>query len=175
RQERVPREAILAEAGPAEGATAALPTGVAASRRFRTPHTTSPHTHFLSNGRYTAALTHAGGGSSTWRGLSVTRRREDRTSDAGAHFIYLRDPWSGDVWSPSYQPICREADEYEAAFEFENVTFRRRDGDFETQLQVVVSPEDDVEVRRLSITNRGDRPREVEVTSYAEIVLARLE
>ena len=135
----------------------------------------SPHTHFLSNGRYTVALTHAGGGSSTWRGLSVTRRREDRTSDAGAHFIYLRDPWSGDVWSPTYQPICREPDEYEATFELEKGTFRRRDGDFETRLQVVVSPEDDVEVRRLSITNRGDRPREIEVTSYAEIVLARPE
>jgi cyclic beta-1,2-glucan synthetase len=174
-QERVPREAILAEARPAEAAIAAPPIGAAVARRFRTPHTTSPHTHFLSNGRYTVALTHAGGGSSTWRGLSVTRRREDRTSDAGAHFIYLRDPWSGDVWSPSYQPICREPDEYEATFELEKVTFRRRDSDFETQLQVVVSPEDDVEVRRLSITNRGDRPREIEVTSYAEIVLARLE
>src|SRR5439155_385413 len=123
--------------------------------------------------RYTVALTHAGGGSSTWRGLSVTRRREDRTSDAGAHFIYLRNPWSGDVWSPSYQPICREPNEYEATFDLEKVTFRRRDGDFETQLQAVVSPEDDVEVRRLSITNRGDRPQEIEVTSYAEIVPAR--
>ncbi|PYQ80443.1 MAG: hypothetical protein DMG03_22770 [Acidobacteria bacterium] len=174
-QERVPREAILAEARPAEGTVAAPSIGAAALRRFRTPHTTSPHTQFLSNGRYTAALTHAGGGSSTWRGLSVTRRREDRTSDAGAHFIYLRDPWSGDVWSPSYQPICREPDEYDATFELEKVTFRQRDGDFETQLQVVVSPEDDVEVRRLSITNRGDRPREIEVTSYAEIVLARPE
>ena len=174
-QERVPREAVLSEARPAEGAATAPSTSVAVTRRFRTPHTRSPHTHFLSNGRYTTALTHAGGGSSTWRGLSVTRKREDRTSDAGAHFIYLRDPWSGEVWSPSYQPICREAEEYEAIFELEKVTFRRRDGDFETQLQVVVSPEDDVEVRRLSITNRGDRPREVEVTSYAEIVLARPE
>jgi cyclic beta-1,2-glucan synthetase len=87
----------------------------------------------------------------------------------------LRDPWSADVWSPTYQPICREPDDYEATFELEKVTFRRREGDFETQLQVVVSPEDDVEVRRLSITNRGDRPREVEVTSYAEISLARPE
>ena len=91
----------------------------------------------------------------------------------GANFIYLRDPWSGDVWSPTYHPVCREPDEYEATFEVDKVTFRRRDGDFETQLQVAVSPEDDVEVRRLSITNRGDRPREIEVTSYAEIVLAR--
>ena len=86
--------------------------------------------------------------------------------------MYLRDPWSGEVWSPTYQPTCREADEYEAVFELDKATFRRRDGDLETQLQIVVSPEDDVEVRRLSITNRGDRPREVEVTSYAEIVLA---
>jgi cellobiose phosphorylase/cellulose synthase/poly-beta-1,6-N-acetylglucosamine synthase-like glycosyltransferase len=174
-QERVPREAILAEARPAEGARALPQGGTAVSRRFRTPHTTSPHTQFLSNGRYTVALTHAGGGSSTWRGLSVTRRREDRTSDAGSHFIYLRDPWSGDVWSPTYLPVCREPDEFDATFELEQIRFRRRDGDFDTQLQIVVSPEDDVEVRRLSITNRGDRPREIEVTSYAEIVLARPE
>ncbi|HEX7797975.1 MAG TPA: glucoamylase family protein [Vicinamibacterales bacterium] len=174
-QERVPREAILAEARPVESTTAVGLPGAPSARRFRTPHTSSPHTHFLSNGRYTVALTHAGGGASRWRGLSVTREREDRTSDAGAHFIYLRDPWSGEVWSPTYQPIRREPDEYEAIFELENATFRRRDGDFDTRLQIVVSPEDDVEVRRLAITNRGDRPREIEVTSYAEIVLARPE
>ena len=51
----------------------------------------------------------------------------------------------------------------------------RRDGDFETRLQIAVSPEDDVEVRRLSITNHGDRVREIEVTSYAEIVLGKPE
>ncbi|MFL6279910.1 MAG: GH36-type glycosyl hydrolase domain-containing protein [Vicinamibacterales bacterium] len=174
-QERVPREAILAEVRPAEGTRALPSVGTAVSRQFRTPHTRSPHTHFLSNGRYTAALTHAGGGSSTWRGLSVTRRRDDRTSDAGSHFVYLRDPWSGEVWSPTYQPICREPDEFETVFELEKVTFRRKDDDFETQLQIVVSPEDDVEVRRLSITNRGSRLREIEVTSYAEMVLARPE
>jgi cyclic beta-1,2-glucan glucanotransferase len=174
-QERVPREAILAEARPAEG-TRRLPVGgVTASRLFQTPHTTSPHTHFLSNGRYTVGLTHAGGGSSTWRGLAVTRRREDRTSDAGSHFIYLKDSWSKALWSATYQPVCRDPDDFETVFELERVTFRRRDGDFDTQLQIVVSPEDDVEVRRLSITNHGDRPREIEVTSYAEMVLSRPE
>ena len=171
-QERVPREAILSEPRPAEGTTAPAAIPVLALRRFRSPHTANPHTHFLSNGRYTAALTHAGGGYSMWNGLAVTRQREDRTSDAGAHVVYLRDAWSGEVWSPTYFPVCGEPDEYEAALELDKVTFRRRDGDFETQLQVAVSPEDDVEVRRLALTNRGDRPREIEVTSYAEIVLA---
>src|SRR4029434_1570147 len=83
------------------------------------------------------------------------------------------DPWSGRVWSPTYQPICHEPEEFDTTFDLEKVTYRCRDGDFETHLRVTVSAEDDVDIRRLSITNRGDRPREIEVTSYAEIVLAR--
>jgi cyclic beta-1,2-glucan synthetase len=139
-QERVPREAIVSEPRPAEGATPSRAAPVLASRRFRSPHTNSPHTHFLSNGRYTTAVTHAGGGFSTWRGLAVTRQREDRTSDAGAHFIYLRDPWSGEVWSPTYLPTGREPDSYDVTFDLDKVTFRRRDADFETRLQITVSP-----------------------------------
>jgi cyclic beta-1,2-glucan synthetase len=174
-QERLPREAILSEPRPAEGATEQPSTAVYASRRFRSPHTDSPHTQFLSNGRYTTALTSAGGGYSTWQGLAITRRREDRTSDPGGHYIFLRDPWSGKVWSPTYQPVRSEPDTYDVTFEPDKATFRSRYEDFETQLQVTVSSEDDVEVRRLSIVNRGTRPREVEVTSYAEIVLAKPE
>ena len=174
-QERVPREAILSEPRPDDGGESAAGVSspsVYASRRLRSPHTASPHTQFLSNGRYTAALTHAGGGYSTWRGLAITRQREDRTSDAGSHFIFLRDPWSGYLWSPTYQPICQEPDDYDVTFDLDKVTFDARNGDFETHLQIGVSSEDDVEVRRLSIVNRSDRPREIEVTSYAEIVLA---
>ena len=173
-QERVPREAILSEPRPDDGGEARpRPSSpVYASRRFRSPHTASPHTQFLSNGRYTAALTHAGGGYSMWRGLAITRRREDRTSDAGSHYIFLRDPWSGSVWSPTYQPMCHEPDSYDVTFDLDKVTFDARNGDFETHLQISVSSEDDVEVRRLAIVNRSNRPREIEVTSYAEIVLA---
>ncbi|RPJ72809.1 MAG: glycosyl transferase, partial [Acidobacteria bacterium] len=76
-QERVPREAILSEPRPTEAATVAPLASAFASRRFNSAHTTSPHAHFLSNGRYTVSLTHAGGGASAWRGLVVTRQRED--------------------------------------------------------------------------------------------------
>jgi cyclic beta-1,2-glucan synthetase len=174
-QERVPREAILSEPRPAESATAAPSLPVFASRRFRSPNTTTVHTHFLSNGRYTTAVTNAGGGFSMWRDVAVVRRREDPTSDAGAHFIYLRDPWSTRVWSATYQPVCREPDRFEATFDLDKITFRRRDTDIETHLEVTVSSEDDVEVRRLTITNRGAQTREIEITSYTEIVLSRPE
>ncbi len=90
-QERVPREAIVSEPRPAEGATLPSSIPVFASRRFKSPHTTSTHTQFLSNGRYTAALTNTGGGFSTWRHLAVTRRRDDRTVDtSGALHLFAR-------------------------------------------------------------------------------------
>ena len=174
-QERVPREAILSEPRPAEAMTAPPSLPVFASRRFRSPHTTNVHTHFLSNGRYTTAVTNAGGGYSLWRDVAITRRREDPTSDAGANYIYVRDPWSGRVWSATHQPVCQEPDRFDATFDLDKITFRRRDTDIETQLTITVSSEDDVEVRRLTITNRGTQTREIEVTSYVEIVLARPE
>jgi cyclic beta-1,2-glucan synthetase len=174
-QERVPREAILSEPRPAEAATARPSLPVFASRRFRSPHTKSVHTHFLSNGRLTTAVTNAGGGYSMWRDTVVTRRREDPTCDAGAHYIYLRDPWSNRVWSATHLPVGAEADQFDAVFDLDKMTFRRRDSDIETQLEITVSSEDDVQVRRLMVTNRGTQTREIEITSYVEIVLSRPE
>ena len=174
-QERVPREAILSDPRPAEAATAPPSLPVFASRRFRSPHTTSVHTHFLSNGRYTTAVTNAGGGYSMWGDVAITRRREDPTSDAGGHYIYVRDPWSARIWSATHQPVCHEPDQFDTVFDLDKITFRRRDTDIETQLEITVSSEDDVEVRRLTITNRSAQTREIEVTSYAEMVLARPE
>jgi cyclic beta-1,2-glucan synthetase len=174
-QERVPREAIISQPRPAKSVAAPPALPVFASRRFRSPHTTNVHTHFLSNGRYTTAVTNAGGGFSMWRDIVITRRRDDPTSDSGAHYIYLRDPWSERVWSATYHPVCEEPDRFDATFDLEKITFHRRDSDIETRLEITVSSEDDVDVRRLTITNRGAHTREIEVTSYVEIVLAHPE
>ena len=117
-------------------------------------------------------VTNAGGGASFCRGRAVTRHREDATRDPGSQFLYLRDVRSGAVWSPTFHPMGTEPQDYVVTFLAEKATFRRRDDDIATQLDIAVSTEDDVEVRRLAVTNHSDRPREIEVTSYAEIVLA---
>ncbi|HEY6003419.1 MAG TPA: glucoamylase family protein, partial [Anaeromyxobacter sp.] len=171
-QERVPRHAALMRPRPEERARIAAPLPPAAARRFRSPHTAFPHAQFLSNGRYTAVVTNAGGGASWWRGRSVTRWRQDATRDPGGQYLYLRDVRSGRVWSATHQPTGRDAEDDVVLFTMEKATFQRTDDEIGTQLDVAVSPEDDVEVRRLVLTNHGDRIREVEVTSYAEIVLA---
>src|SRR5688572_9869218 len=117
-------------------------------------------------------ITAAGSGYSRWRDLAITRWREDRTRDAWGTYFFVRDRSSGQVWSAAYQPSGVEPDTYEAAFSEDRVEIRRRDRAIGTALEIVVSPEHDAEVRRVSITNLGARTREIEVTSYAEVVLA---
>ena len=118
-------------------------------------------------------VTNAGGGASFCRGRAVTRHREDPTRDPGSQFLYLRDVRSGAVWSATYQPdAARSRRTTWSRSSPEKATFRRRDDGIATQLDIAVSTEDDVEVRRLAVTNHSDRPREIEITSYAEIVLA---
>jgi cyclic beta-1,2-glucan synthetase len=171
-QERVPRHAPITQPRPAEETRVAAPAAAVAVRRFRSPHTRYPHAQFLSNGAYTAVVTNAGGGASFCRDKVVTRYREDATRDPGSQFLYVRDVRSGSVWSAAYHPTDREPEEYLVTFHAERAVFRRTQEDIATQLDIAVSTEDDVEVRRLTVTNRSDRPRELEVTSYAEVALA---
>src|SRR5580704_7759781 len=141
-------------------------------RRFQSPHDLVPRTHLLSNGNYAVMITSAGSGYSRWRDLAVTRWREDVTCDSWGSYIFLRDVRSGDVWSAGYQPSGAEPDRYEVTFSEDRAEIVRHDGTITTSLDVAVSPEDDAEVRRVSIANLGRHAREIELTSYAEIVLA---
>ncbi len=141
-------------------------------RVVRSPDTPIPEVQLLSNGRYHVMVTNAGGGYSRWKDLAVTRWREDTTCDNWGTFCYIRDVASGVFWSTAHQPTLKRADTYEAIFSDGRAEFRRRDHDYETHTEIVVSPEDDIELRRIRITNRSRTRRTIEVTSYAEVVLA---
>ncbi len=141
-------------------------------RILDSPDSPIPEVQLLSNGRYHVMVTSAGGGYSRWKNLAVTRWREDTTCDNWGAFCYLRDATSGDSWSTAYQPTLQRADVYEAVFSEGRAVFRRRDHDIETHTEIVVSSEDDVELRRTRITNRSGARRIIDITSYAEIVLA---
>jgi len=172
-QERTPRDVLVARPRAEEVSVTAhvrelIPPSV---RRFTTPHSSIPRTHLLSNGRYAVMLTAAGSGYSRWRNIAVTRWREDVTRDCWGSYIFLRDAQTGEFWSGGYQPSGTEPDSYEVSFHEDRAEYARRDRSLTTTLDVVVSPEDDAEVRRVSITNLGTRTREIQVTSYAELCL----
>jgi cellobiose phosphorylase len=173
----VPKKGATLHPHAAEVSAAARPPAAeegAIMRVFTDPNTLIPEVHLLSNGRYHVMATNAGGGYSRWRDLAVTRWREDVTSDCWGTFIYLRDRDTGRYWSTAHQPTLRQADHYEAIFVQARAEYRRRDQAIEAHTEISVSPEDDVEIRRVTLTNQSSRTRHIEVTSYAEVVLAPL-
>ncbi len=173
-QERIPR--ISAQIAPhkhIDDAGAMTKDDSAADIRvINTPQTNTPVVQLLSNGRYFVMVTHAGGGYSRWKDIAVTRWREDSTCDNWGSFCFIRDMESNEYWSSAYQPALQNGDHYEAVFSQGRAEFRRRDFAIESHTEIVVSPEDDVELRRLHLTNRSRKKRIIEVTSYAEVVLA---
>ena len=172
-QEGTPRDVAVVRPWAADAKDAAVrQVGPQAGRRLVTAHNASLTSHLLSNGQYAVMLTAAGSGYSRWRGIAVTRWREDATSDDWGSYVYLRDVGSGEVWSAGFQPSGTEPDTYEVMFNEDRAEFTRHDGTLATTLEVLVSGESDAEVRRVSITNSGNRAREIDVTSYAELVLA---
>lgn len=131
-----------------------------------------PNTQLLSNGSYSLMVTSSGSGYSRWMDTAVTRWREDVTKDDRGSFIYLKDLSSGEVWSAGHQPVGADADFYEVMMAEDRVKIRRDDGKIGCETEILVSPEDNAEVRRIRVTNNDAIVRKIEVTSYSEIVLA---
>src|SRR3954454_25153555 len=132
----------------------------------------SPELCLLSNGRYGVMLTASGSGYSVVNGMDVTRWRNDATRDCWGQYYYIRDLDDGRIWSAGRQPTGQNYDDYQAELRPDRAIIRRRDGDLETCYEAAVVPDADAEVRRVTLTNRGDRPRNLDVTIYAEVVLS---
>ncbi len=171
-QERIPR--ISSFYSPAlHAADSALIYGNDIPMRvIKNPNTLTPEVQLLSNGRYHVMVTNSGSGYSRWKNLAVTRWREDGTCDNSGSFCYIREVNNDTCWSVGYQPTLQSSNNYEAVFSQGRAEFRRSDFSLDTHTEIVVSPEDDIELRRIHIANRSRKKRIIEITSYAEVVLA---
>ena len=171
--ERIPRRLVMQEAQSSDtDGRALVETEKPAVRQIDTPDTAQPRVGLLASLPYTVMVSNAGAGYSRYEQLAITRWRADGTRDDYGQWCYVRDLTSNAVWSATHQPTGKGADWYQAAFATDRVTFARRDGDVETRLEVTVVSDDMAEVRRVTIVNHSDVSREVELTSYGEVVLA---
>ena len=174
-QERIPSVAALVHPHAREAQVSRRLQGRAAEsgmRVFTNPNTPVPEVHLLSNGRYHVMVSAAGAGYSRWNQLSIMRWREDPTMESHGVFCYISDPLTHGRWSNTFQPTLREGGQYEAVFTPGRAEFRRQDDRVDTHTEIVVSAEDDLEIRRITLTNRAEAVRKLVVTSYAEVVLA---
>ena len=170
-QERIPRITTFYAPSIHSGDISVTPGVDNSMRVITTPHTPIPEVQLLSNGRYHVMVTNSGGGYSRWKNICLTRWREDSTCDNWGTFCFIRDLDTDAYWSTAFQPSLQEGENYEAVFSQGRAEFRRRDFALETHTEIVVSPEDDIELRRIHIINRSRKKRTIEITSYAEVVL----
>ncbi|MEO6539103.1 MAG: glucoamylase family protein, partial [Ferruginibacter sp.] len=171
-QERIPRVTTFYSPTVHSGDISVTPGGDASMRVLTTPNTSIPEVQLLSNGRYNVMITNAGGGYSHWKDIALTRWREDATCDDWGTFCFIRDIDNNEFWSAAFQPALQPGTNYEAVFSQGRAEFRRKDLNLETHTEIVISPEDDIELRRVHISNKSRRRRTIEITSYAEVVLA---
>ena len=173
-QERLPKTAasVFAEVLNMEASSPIRGGFGEVMRVIKDPSPAAPEVHLLSNGRYHVVITNAGGGYSRWRDLAVTRWREDATCDSRGTFVYLRDIATGEFWSTAYQPVRSATNGHEAIFSQARAEFRQNPAGLAIHTEISVSPEDDIELRRITLTNTSSVTRAIELTSYAEVVLA---
>ena len=131
-----------------------------------------PRAHLQGNAHYSLMITNSGGGYSRSHEFDVTRWRSDTTLDAWGSFIYIRDLRSDAIWSAAYHPVGGRLGTSSASFSADRAEFHRTVLGIDTTMDVTVTAEDEVELRRLTITNRTLRGRQLELTSYAELTLA---
>jgi cyclic beta-1,2-glucan synthetase len=133
-------------------------------------------THLLSNGRYTVSLRANGAGVSRWRSFNVTRWRDDPLRDSHGTFFYLRDTEESgtrhDPVSLTALPAPGGGWSYRTRFLAEQVQFDAAGDDLQVRTTVLISPEDDTELRNITLQNTGERVRTLELVSYFEPVLS---
>jgi Cellobiose phosphorylase len=142
------------------------------AQHFWHENTPMPEARILSNGRYVVMLTSSGGGFSRCGDLALTRWREDPASDSWGSFFYIRDIVEDKLWSATYQPCQVRAADGKMSFNLEKITYTRTHGNILNMTEITVSPEWDAEIRRITLTNLGEKSHLLEVTSYNEVVLA---
>ncbi|MBL4936179.1 cyclic beta 1-2 glucan synthetase [Clostridium sp. YIM B02515] len=171
-QERVPKRVVYDREQKFEVIDLSSEKQNMASRSFDTAKTEIPEAHLLSNGSYSVMITNSGSGYGKLEDMTVYRWKEDVTLDNTGMFFYIKNLNSNEYWSAAYEPCKSEGEDYKTVFSLDKAEFRRKDGNLTTNTEVAVSHEDNAEVRRISITNRSEHERIVEITSYCEVTLA---
>ena len=173
-QERIPTlpPLHLASTRPSEPVSAGVDPVAMAGCSFSTPHTTTPKTLLLSNGRYGLMITNSGAGYSQWGSQELTRWRSDPTCDSQGTFCYIHEADPDRLWSSTYHPVGGQVERYSVDFALDRAIFRRADNGLHTETEVIVSPEDDVEVRRITLVNHSKTTRRLNLTSYVELSMA---
>jgi cellobiose phosphorylase len=139
------------------------------------PDTPLPWINYLGCEAYFGIISNTAGGYSFYRDARlrrVTRYRYNNVPlDCGGRYIYLRDNDTGTFWSPSWQPIRRDLEEYSCRHGLGYTIIGSTYGGIQAQARYFVPLGENLEVWQLTLTNRREAPVDLSIFSCAEFAL----
>lgn len=140
-------------------------------RHINLVNTIQPLTQVLSNGSFSTIITAAGTGYAKSADILLSRWREDSVNDIYGNYIFISDKSINDTWSTTYAPMYLGSKHYKTIFSEHKAEFWCHKHEVASHVEVIVSSEDNIELRQLTLINHSVEIRTLDITSYMEPIL----
>jgi cellobiose phosphorylase len=139
------------------------------------PDTPLPWINYLGSEEYFGIISNTAGGYSFYQDARLRRltryRYNNAPTDTGGRYLYLRDDASREFWSPSWQPVRADLDDYRCRHGLGYTVIGSRRSGIETETLYFVPLGETLEVWRARITNRREADAALSVFSAVEFCL----
>lgn len=170
--ERAPRQVPVLRAPPPGLPAAASLRRPADHTQWLAPGESAvPPTLLLSNGRYSLGLRPNGAGHSRWGDTDIHRCRDDVLRDTWGQFLYVRTDATPGPRSLTLHPAPDPQATYQCEFHADRVQFSAQWPHMRAQVSVWISPEDDIELRRVLLCNTGDQALALDLMAAFDVTL----
>lgn len=132
-------------------------------------HKPSKNVNILNNEKYFLFINDFGEGYSQVDNVYISKYKKEV---AISNIIYIKNMRSGEFWSSTYLPTKKVPNKYEVRFAPYQAQFLRKDNGIETSTKIMVSAEDNVEVRKLRIKNTTNESLEMKTMLYLDVLLS---
>lgn len=130
-----------------------------------------PISNVISNENYTVVMNDKGEGYSKFKDILINRYKETNENPQGI-FFYIKNVNAKRIWTANYMKYLSKGDKYQIRFMQDRNQIIRQDGSIETLQDVCISPNDPVEIRKITLRNLGNSDEILEITSFLEPVLS---
>ena len=142
---------------------------------IQTPKTPLPWINYLGSQEFFGLISNTAGGYCFYkdpRERRILRYRYNNSEyDCGGRYLYLKDRQTEEFWSPTWQPVKRDLDDYECRH---GLGYTQINGEFaqiKSEIIYFVPLDDNLEVWSVTLTNLSNRVRELQLFSYIEFCL----
>ena len=125
----------------------------------------------ISNDNYSICTKENGEGFSTYKNILINRFKQTDDYNQGIIF-YLRNIKSKKIWSATPIENSNKLNNYRINFAPDLSKFTRKIENIKTKLNIIVAPNEPIEIRQIQIENEGNNEEIIEISSVFEPVLS---